>query len=715
MSYHWSNMAVMPLASGLLLLGIFIACLKYRRRPEAVAIAGVNLFASLWCLGYVCELSAADIETAIFWANIQYLGIPHIGPSVMLFGLLYSRRLQEIPRWLLYTSYIPGILTTIVVFSNDLHELHRRNLKLFLGDGFAALVFDKGPWYVLAVVMSYGQLIIGIAMVARFSRHANTFFRKQAQILLLGLIAPLVGNALFVLDLTPVKGYDPTPSLLGLVGFAMAGSLFKWRLFDIAPIARESVVDQVPNPVLVLDSAGVVVDVNASFRKLVAAESDFAVGRLANEVIPDTSFVTADTWSAAGRDFRVRKSEMTGMMNEPIAAIYLFEDQTESQATARAMAQARDEAMRASEAKSRFIANVSHEIRTPLNGVLGVSELLQETSLTPQQVEYLNAIQTCSQSLLNIVNDILDLSKIEAEKSPPKLAPFPIRSLVTELSATYRVLCGRRGLQFDLTLDDALPEFVITDGSKLRQIVDNLVNNAMKFTPSGRIGLAVTVVDGEQIRMEVSDTGIGIRPADQARIFDAFAQADGSDSRKYGGTGLGLAIVRELAQQLEGQVSLRSEYGTGSMFALTMPLRPADPALLPLPSPEMGEIEPLGLRVLLVEDNPTNALVMGRLLDSFGCFFTHADSGAVALDRLAISKFDVMLLDLQMPEMDGFELYGRVVELRADLPTIAVTANASREDRARCEAVGMVGFVTKPIHRARLYEALTAIRLALAS
>ncbi len=383
----------------------------------------------------------------------------------------------------------------------------------------------------------------------------------------------------------------------------------------------------------------------------------------------------------------------------------IMRDVSERRAAEAAKEATREAALKMAQSKSEFVANVSHEIRTPMHGILGMSSLLLKTPLDGQQREYTATLKSSAESLLTIINDILDFSKIEAGKLVIERVAFSPVALAQGVVALFQARALEKNLQLKLILPDAAPAALLGDPTRIRQILLNLVDNAIKFTQRGEIELAVhfeAVNDAIKCQFSVRDHGIGMNTETQGRLFQAFSQADSSTTRRFGGTGLGLAVSSQLANLMDGQLSVESTPDQGSCFTLNLTLAPTDLPLVELPSPAVIQLQG---RILVAEDHPVNQKVLAHQLDAMGLQHVIVSSGTQVLERLANEPFDLVLMDWQMPEMDGLEATRRIRQLPGDarhIPIVALTANASADFRDACLAAGANDYLAKPYSEAAL-------------
>ncbi len=485
--------------------------------------------------------------------------------------------------------------------------------------------------------------------------------------------------------------------------------------------------------IMVVDRDRQILEVNEEFTRIFGYSLTSVIGKPARMIFPDRDSYIEFGRIAYGRinaegevqlDWQFRSK--TGSLlwctvrgryldsaNPRSGYVWVATDITDRKKMEAELLRARTAAEEASRAKSRFLAHMSHEIRTPMNSILGFASLLLETDLTEEQRRFTNIIQQSGEALLSLINDILDLSRIEAGRLELSTEPFDLHELIHETTGLLSLKAKEKGVKLTVELDPRMPRFVTGDALRIRQVLLNLLSNAVKFTEKGSIQvravLLSTKADEAVIRFEVIDTGIGIATGVLQKLFQPFMQADDSTTRRFGGTGLGLAISRELVQRMDGTIGAESRLSEGSTFWFEIPLRTEQsfqPQEKDLPE-ESSEFPPL--RILLAEDSAENRLLAMLLLQKKGCTVVAADNGLQAIEKLRNDHFDLVLMDVQMPEMDGIEATKRIragdVPV-ADIPIIAMTAQAMAGDKDRCLEAGMNDYVPKPLRANELYAVI---------
>jgi PAS domain S-box-containing protein len=515
-------------------------------------------------------------------------------------------------------------------------------------------------------------------------------------------------------------------------GVPVGGMVVVRDLTDAMEIQRDvqraaRLAEDAPNPIVEFDAMGAILYANTGMLNVMAQCGLLEAGIevMFPAVLPAMLQECLTTNSALMRVEHVVADRVIAWSLFPLEELKLVRAYGLDITSDVALRRAKEAAEESTRAKGIFLATMSHELRTPMNGVLGCTQLLKDTSLTDQQRELIETMHRSADALLTLVNDILDFSKIEAGKMTLEVADVNLRSLICDVTTLTEGLASKKGLTVSVQIDPDVPEGFRGDPIRLRQILFNLVGNAIKFTERGRVTVTVSLKQGRTegsdsvvLQWRIQDTGIGLTPEQQARLFQAYAQADGSTTRKFGGTGLGLMICHQLVQLMGGAITVESSIGQGSTFSYTTNLLPAihrDVSTSSLGADRRTLGEQVGSpRVLVADDNEINQVVACKFLQKLGCHVEIARTGREAVEAITRTVYDVVLMDCEMPEMDGYEAT-REVRRREEgtpshLPIIALTGHASDEDAQQCHQAGMDKVMTKPLTlpalRTNLHELL---------
>lgn len=481
---------------------------------------------------------------------------------------------------------------------------------------------------------------------------------------------------------------------------------------DVQRAAR--LAEDAPNPIVEFDAKGAILYVNTGMLNLMAQCRllEAGVEAMFPTNLSAMLYECLATDASLSRVEHIVADRVIAWSFFPVRELELVRAYGLDITSDAALRRAKEAAEESARAKGIFLATMSHELRTPMNGVLGCTQLLKDTSLTGQQRELIETMHRSAEALLTLVNDILDFSKIEAGKMTLEVADVNLRALINDVTTLAEGVACQKGLTVSVDIDAAVPAEFRGDPIRLRQILFNLVGNAIKFTKHGGITIAVSVKpqqsDSSEVVMlqwSIHDTGIGLTPEQQSQLFKAYAQADASTARRFGGTGLGLMICRQLVELMGGTIAVQSQFGQGSTFIYTTNLLPAihrNASVSSLGGDQCGAGDQVGpLRVLVADDNEINQVVACKFLQKLGCQVEVARTGLEAMEAITRTAYDVVLMDCEMPEMDGYEAT-REVRRREEgtlnhLPIMALTGHASEEDAQKCRQAGMDIVVTKPL------------------
>jgi PAS domain S-box-containing protein len=597
---------------------VTIMAVVWRRRPGAGVIPFMVLMVAVtqWSLMNTLEFLSTDLTSKFLFIRLTYIGITIVPAAWLVFVLEYTGRDQWLTRRHIQWLAIEPLLVQVFVWTDGYHHLFWDSRALVKSGGYWVTEVTYGPLFWLHGAYSYVLILLGAIFLVQALFRAPELYRSQMGWLLVGTFAPWIGNMMYLSGLNPLPNIDLTPLAFSITGLAMGWSMYRYRLLDIAPIARNVVIESMTDAIFVLDSQDRVVDTNpAGIQLLELSSSSLLIGKKLSEVVPQYEALLAQfrqlteartEFSIDGdgtnkRHFDLRISPLQHRGDQVTGRLFMVHEitrrkQTEEQIRAqnealvrtnRELERAREQAEEANRLKSEFLATISHELRTPLNSIIGYADLLLTGlagELNEKQRDYVQRGLSNGERLLNLINELLDLSKIEAGRLELVPHPFSPADLMTGAKERMQTLADHKQLEFKTVLDPDLPEKLEGDAKRLEQILVNLVGNAIKYTEKGSVELHLDRLGDTQWSIAVIDTGIGIPPHAVEYIFDKFRQVDSTTHRQYQGTGLGLTIVRELTQLMGGTVHIESELNKGSTFTVRLPL------VIPSLTPEIEQM-----------------------------------------------------------------------------------------------------------------------------
>ncbi len=700
----------------ILLSFFFIAFVAYQKKSAL----GNHLFmysvgVLINSLGYVFELHSGTIEEALMTIRFEYIGLCTATVSAVLFVCELFH--VKIIKWVQVLATVIFCCSCLVNFTNEYHHLYYETSYLEMHKYIAVFRMTPGPYYIVHTVMSMASMGLCVGVIIYAWTRDMKWKENYRKYLFLALAA-LIPLLSWLLRLSGwFKDYDLIPFGLFCTNAFFILILYFFRYFDVAENAKNEVLETLEEGILVCDEDGHVLYKNEKMNEILQGKETKELSEILCELIPadECEFLIS------GKYYAVTESEVYEG-NRVKGKTWCFIDMTQTKEKERQLKELHQEAMAANNAKSNFLANMSHEIRTPINTILGMDELILREAQNINVIEYAQNIKNESKTLLSLINDLLDFSKIESGKMELTETEYGVASLLHDVVAMFSIRAEEKGLDFHVEVAEDIPATMYGDEIRIKQILSNLLSNAVKYTERGTVGLKVdwepsadnTVI----LSMAVKDSGIGIREEDMSTIFDKFKRLDSIRNNKIEGTGLGMNITAQLLQLMQGEISVESKYGIGSAFKVRIPQKIADATPMGSYSYKKHNEErestretftaPKG-RILVVDDNVMNRVVVKGLLKQTLLQIEEAGSGEECLKKTKDNYYDVILMDHMMPGMDGVETLHRLKKQDGackNAVVVVLTANAVVGVKDFYLEQGFDDYMSKPLSGKLLEELL---------
>lgn len=668
-------------------------------------------------VGYVMEMTAKSSEAAYTATRLLYLGKINIAYVFLVFILQFCK--VRIPKRVPLILFVFHQMLYGIVLTNDWHHLYYSSITFSEEGLFPHNVYCHGPVYYLAMLIPYVYLIFNFVLLVKTYKKLKTAEEKKQMLYLIAAPAmSLIGTLVFFTGKT--GGFDTGNIGLIFSAWFMFMALFRYKLIDTVDIAKNTLADSLEDGLIAMDVYDNVAYVNDIARELFPDIADSNPGVVASVVDVLTDKITSKEMIKSGeKSYIVRAKDLyQGELYR--GRMYTIADVTETVKYTEQIERERDRADEANAAKSQFLSNMSHEIRTPMNAVVGMTDILLREKPKEPDASYLEIIKSSGNALLDIINDILDFSKIESGKMEIVNGEYSLYNMINELKMIFTTRVGEKPIRMIYEIDEKLPAVLYGDSVRVRQIIINIVNNAIKFTDSGYVKIKVDSMPADtkttNLNISVQDTGQGIREEDKDKLFESFTRINSQKNHATEGTGLGLTITKQLVELMGGSISVDSTYGEGTTFAINLPQTVIDATYAKdvvrrQNDNEVQYFEAPDAKILLVEDSGVNVRVAKGLLKPLKLQIDVAENGLIALEKVTQKKYDIILMDHMMPVMDGIEASKKIREMNDEyykrVPIIALTANAITGAKEEFLEAGMNDFVSKPI---KINDILLALR-----
>ncbi len=719
--YHSIYVLILYLSAAICLT-ISVSC--FRRRPAFGALPlGILLFSVAVASVFQALIFAFQgLSDKLLVADLRYIGVELIPASFLALAYEHTKKLSFFKAKRILPLLLISLMLFLLLITNRYHFLFYKSVAI-QGD---ILILGNGIGFWLNIAYIYTLTIAGVLYLLKDILSSSASSKRKTLILLLSAIIPFLFSMISNFDIIHTGDIDITPLAFSLTGLFSFFCLFRLRMFDVIPIAKEELFESLQDSVIILDKRDLILAINKQALNLFhcvfgsACASDYTgksvfdvfsvienfASKFSNhELLEEKIGIHVGTEMSY---FNFFKNPIFNKKGKFTGSLIVLKDISELEFALYEAKSSQKAAEAANLSKSRFLANMSHEIRTPMNAIIGISDILYSTEMPAEErKKNLKILMSSAVSLLSLLDDILDYSKIEAGKLELEHTVFHLKELLEEAADIFVIPARAKNVTIETHFDRQLPEYVSGDPTRLKQILSNLVSNSVKFTAEGKVNISAGVTETHdlyaRIKIVVSDTGIGI-PNDKINcLFESFRQLDNSTTRKYGGSGLGLSIVKNLVEMMEGNIRVESEMGAGSSFIMSIPFEVAqtpkacERKIFSGNSPMIDN----NLSIIVAEDSKANQELMKVFLAKKNLQADYAENGKILLELLEQNMYQLILMDMQMPEIDGLEATSAIREKEKatgeHIIIIALTANAMKGDRELCINAGMDDYLAKPI------------------